>query len=178
MMKIIIGSKNRAKVAAVKKAFHKYDCAIIAVEVASRVSKQPLTDEETVTGALNRAKGALLQQAGQIGIGLEGGVVRFRNDLYVCNWGALVCKNISEPIIAGGARFKLPKQIATQIYAGQELGPVLAKYVYENKLAKDDGAVGVFTKGLLGRTDMYFQIVKLLIGQYYFQTDNCNFKRF
>ena len=53
MSKIYIGSKNPAKIAAVEEVFINY--SIISQDVDSGVSCQPIGDEETIQGALNRA---------------------------------------------------------------------------------------------------------------------------
>lgn len=73
-MKIIIGSKNPAKISAVQAAFSDYEADIMSEDVPSGVNDQPFSDEETIKGAINRAFGALEISGGQIGIGLEGGV--------------------------------------------------------------------------------------------------------
>ena len=58
-MKIIIGSNNPAKVAAVKNAFHYQQTEFLSLDIPSGVSEQPFSDEETIKGAINRAVGAL-----------------------------------------------------------------------------------------------------------------------
>ena len=47
-----------------------------------------LSDEETMQGAINRAKRALEEGEAPIGIGLEG-VMKTEHGLFMCNWGAL-----------------------------------------------------------------------------------------
>ena len=58
--------------------------------MSSEVSAQPLSDNETMTGAINRAKNALKSEDAQIGVGLEGGVVKTEHGYFLCNWGAIV----------------------------------------------------------------------------------------
>src|SRR5438477_3113617 len=110
-MKIIIGSKNPAKNQAVKNAFRDGNFEFISLDIPSGVNEQPFSDEETINGAMNRAVEALRQGNGDVGIGLEGGVQETRLGLLICNWGALAAKDM-EPIIAGGARFLLPEEVA------------------------------------------------------------------
>jgi inosine/xanthosine triphosphatase len=167
-MKIIIGSTNPAKVAAVKNAFHYTSSEFISLDIASGVSEQPFSDEETIKGAINRAVGALQQGNGDIGIGLEGGVQESEHGLLICNWGALVSKDM-EPIIAGGARFLLPEDIAERLRAGVELGPVMDDYANKKNVRKQEGAVGVFTNGLINRAEMFSHIMNLLIGQFHYK---------
>lgn len=164
-MKIIIGTKNPAKIAAVKNAFIEANSEFISLDIPSGVSEQPFSDEETIQGAINRAKGALEEGNGDIGIGLEGGVQESEHGLMICNWGALQA-NGREPIIAGGARFLLPEEIATRLRSGEELGPVMDDYAKKKNVRKAEGAIGIFTNGEVNRDDMFTHLMKLLIGQY------------
>ncbi|CAM3535343.1 DUF84 family protein [Cytobacillus oceanisediminis] len=164
-MKIIIGSKNPAKIMAVQTAFSDYEAEIISNDVPSGVSDQPFSDEETIKGAINRAFGALEISGGQIGIGLEGGVQKTEYGLFLCNWGALAEEGKS-PIIGGGARIPLPEEVSARLLAGEELGPVMDDYAKKVNVRKNEGAVGIFTNGQVNRSEMFSHVMKLLIGQY------------
>ncbi|MEH6990210.1 MULTISPECIES: DUF84 family protein [Bacillales] len=164
-MKIIIGSKNPAKISAVQAAFSDYEADIMSEDVLSGVNDQPFSDEETIKGAINRAYGALEISGGQIGIGLEGGVQKTEYGLFLCNWGALAEKG-QPPIIAGGARIPLPDAVAERLSAGEELGPVMDDYAKKENIRKNEGAVGIFTNGQIDRSAMFSHVMKLLIGQY------------
>nr|WP_263325391.1 DUF84 family protein [Neobacillus sp. Marseille-Q6967] len=167
-MKIIIGSNNPAKIAAVKSAFQYRQSEFLSLDIPSGVSEQPFSDEETIKGAINRALGALERGKGDIGIGLEGGVQETTYGLVLCNWGALASKEL-EPIIAGGARFLLPEEIAVRLRAGEELGPVMDDYAAKENVRKNEGAVGIFTNGLINRAGMFSHIMNLLVGQYHYK---------
>jgi inosine/xanthosine triphosphatase len=167
-MKIIIGTKNPAKITAVKNAFAEANTEFISLDIPSGVREQPFSDEETIQGATNRALGALLKGNGDIGIGLEGGVQETNHGLMICNWGALAAKG-GEPIIAGGARFLLPEEVASRLRAGEELGPVMDDYAKRKNVRKHEGAIGIFTNGVINRDDMFTHLMKLLIGQYKYQ---------
>ncbi len=56
-MKVVVGSKNKTKVGAVEKVWK--DATITSLSVPSGVAAQPFSDEETMQGAINRAKRAL-----------------------------------------------------------------------------------------------------------------------
>lgn len=165
-MKIIIGSKNPAKNQAVKNAFHDGNFECISMDIPSGVNEQPFSDEETISGAVNRAVNALKQGGGDIGIGLEGGVQETSHGMLLCNWGALASKDF-EPIIAGGARILLPEEIAQRLRAGEELGPVMDDYAKMKNVRKHEGAIGIFTDGVINRIEMFTHIMNLLVGQYY-----------
>jgi inosine/xanthosine triphosphatase len=167
-MKIIIGSKNPAKISAVENSFNDPNIEFVAMDIPSNVSDQPFSDEETIQGAINRAMGALKQGNGDIGIGLEGGVHETSHGLMLCNWGAIVSHD-RDPIIAGGARFLLPVEIAERLRAGEELGPVMDDYAKMKNVRKQEGAVGIFTNGLINRVEMFTHLMHLLKGQYDYQ---------
>lgn len=164
-MKIIIGSKNPAKIMAVQTAFSDYEAEIISKDVPSGVSDQPFSDEETIKGAINRAYGALELSGGQIGIGLEGGVQKTEYGLFLCNWGALAEEG-KNPILGGGARIPLPEEVSARLFAGEELGPVMDDYAKKVNVRKNEGAVGIFTNGQVNRAEMFSHVMNLLIGQY------------
>lgn len=169
-MKVAIGSKNPAKINAVKAAFKETDFEIVSINAESGVSDQPMSDEETIKGAVNRAIEAAEKGEAEIGIGLEGGVQRTPYGLMLCNWGALAVKGM-EPIIAGGARIPLPDEVAQQVLAGSELGPVMDDYAKKQNVRKNEGAIGIFTKGQINRSEMFTHVMKLLAGQYEYNTD-------
>lgn len=168
-MRIIIGSKNPAKITAVKNSFYQDEAEFISLDIPSGVSNQPFSDEETIRGAINRAAGALKQGNGDIGIGLEGGVHETSHGLLLCNWGALAT-NEAEPIIAGGARFLLPVEVAARLRDGEELGPVMDDYAKMKNVRKHEGAVGIFTNGVINRMEMFTHLMNLLVGQYSYWT--------
>lgn len=167
-MKICIGTTNQAKVEAVKKAFEDYEEVVFAkYKVESGVREQPFSDEETIEGALNRAKQAIVKGNGEIGIGLEGGVHRSKYGLFLCNWGALVC-NDGTTYIGGGARLPLPVDIAEKLKNGEELGPVMEKFANRKNIRQGEGAIGIFTNGRINRSNMFWHVMNNLLGQYEF----------
>lgn len=169
-MKIVIGTKNPAKIQAVQAVFEDYHPEYITVEVPSGVSEQPFSDEETIKGAVNRALSALDIGKGDIGIGLEGGVHEYESGLFLCNWGALAVKG-EAPIIAGGARIPLPVEIASKLRVGEELGPVMDDYANKENIRKKEGAIGILTNGQVDRAEMFTHVMKLLIGQYEYKRE-------
>ncbi|HEY4553640.1 MAG TPA: DUF84 family protein [Bacillaceae bacterium] len=166
-MKVAVGSRNQAKIKAVKDTFQElgWHLQVIPVDAPSNVSGMPFSDVETMQGAANRAEYCLLHEDADIAVGLEGGVTETPFGLYLCNWGALAEKG-KEPLLAGGARIRLPDEIAERLRAGEELGPVMEGYSQKENVRSKEGAVGIFTDGLIKRDQMFSHIMKLLIGQY------------
>lgn len=183
-MQIAVGSKNPAKVDAVRLACHDLQLGgtVVGIAVDSGVSKQPFSDEETITGAINRAHAVLQQMRVQrseshdaegfahtelhraygeplaYGIGLEGGVVETPHGLFVCNWGAVV-RSDGAVGIGGGHRVQLPPAVAEQLYRGEELGTVMDEWTGARNLKQREGAIGVLTDNRITRAAMFRDVV-------------------
>ncbi|MDJ1477579.1 DUF84 family protein [Bacillus sp. LS15-K4] len=162
-MKVVVGSKNKTKVDAVEKVWK--DATITSLSVPSGVANQPFSDEETMQGAVNRAKRALQEAEAQIGIGLEGGVMKTEHGLFMCNWGALAT-NTGKTFVAGGARIKLPDDFLAALEDGKELSEVMEEFVQRKDIRSHEGAIGIFTNDYVDRTELFVHVVKLLVGQY------------
>lgn len=172
-MKVAIGSQNAAKVGAVESALIGWGAVLHPVPVPSGVSPQPLSDEETLQGAINRARRAREEAAADLGIGLEGGVVDSSAGLFLINWGALVDQS-GRQWVAGGARIPLPSSFSTPLEEGKELGELMEAFTSRTGVRSHEGAVGIFTAGLVNRREMFLHVAKLLIGQYRFDTQGEN----
>lgn len=164
MLQVAIGTKNPAKVDAIINGFDGIEANFLPTSVSSGVSEQPFSDEETIQGAINRAKAALESEGADLGIGLEGGVVETEFGMFLCNWGAIIDKD-NEPIIAGGARILLPDEIAKELKKGIELGDVMEAFTKQKDIRSHEGAIGIFTNHYVTRKDMFTHVVKLLVGQ-------------
>lgn len=162
-MKITIGSNNPAKINAVQAVFSNH--TIQAIHASSSVSAQPFSDEETREGAINRALECVRAKPDSAGIGLEGGVMYVADRLYLCNWGALVDRK-NNVYTASGARILLPEEVHDNLCKGHELGDVMDWYTEKQEVRKNEGAIGIFTNGLITRQGMFGHIVALLQGQW------------
>lgn len=167
-MIIGIGSKNPTKINAVKEIFganHEY----ITMDVSSGVSKQPFSDEETLKGAKTRSIEILsLDKKVDLGIGLEGGVTESEDGLLLTNWGSLSDRK-GNTFIAGGARILLPEEVAEGVRKGNELAAVMDEFTSREDIRSKEGAIGVFTSGLVSRRALFVHVVQLLYGQYQFE---------
>lgn len=165
-MIIAIGSNNPSKIKAVVETFNEFGKAITieSIDAPSGVSNMPFSDEETMQGAVNRAEYSLEKTGADMAFGLEGGVMETPFGLILCNWGALAV-NGQETLIAGGARIRLPDEIAERLRNGEELGPLMDRYSKRKNVRSNEGAIGILTNGAINRTDMFRHIIKLLVGQ-------------
>jgi len=153
-MKIAIGSTNPTKVEAARRAAAKVwpGCEVVAVIVPSCVGEQPMSDDETIRGAVNRARNALAAVDGaQIGMGVEGGVQDTDHGMFVTGWAAVVDQEGNLGIGAGG-RLELPEKLARRIRAGEELGPLMDEVSGRRNTKHGEGVIGIFTNGIIERT--------------------------
>jgi len=157
-MKICVGSNNPVKVGAVRNAFEQYypECEVIGKKVDSGIAEQPMSEEETVRGATNRAHAAL--EYADLGVGLEGGVTTINGVMFECAWCVIVDKN-GKKGMGGGLYFELPPIVADKIRTGGELGPIMNELTGEDNVKEKSGAIGIFTKGKLDRKTAYVQLV-------------------
>lgn len=160
-MKIIVGSTNPVKINAVRVVFEEAwsGCQVSGVEVESGVASQPMSEDETRRGAMNRAKLCVVNA--DYGVGIEGGVQEIDGKLFECAWVAVINKS-GEVGMGGGLYFELPEKIARRIQKGEELGPIMQELM-QYDVKRSDGAIGVLTKGMLTRQAAYEQIVKSAI---------------
>ncbi len=177
-MHIFVGSHNPVKINAVTvAASDTWSAATVkGFDVPSGVNEQPLGDEMTKQGALNRAKAALedglaefgdaLEDEEVLGVGLEGGVTEMFGQMWSTVWVVVADRdgNIAE---ANGARFVVPEVVATKIRNGEEMGPVVAQITGHRDVRRKQGFIGVLTNGFVDRTEEYSGIAKMALGVWY-----------
>jgi inosine/xanthosine triphosphatase len=154
--KVAVGSRNPAKLQAVRQALQSVwpEAVIEGVDVPSGVSAMPLSDEECLRGARNRAVAARQALSAGIGIGLEGGVSQEGAGLMLMGWVAVSAADGREGI-AGTARLPLPQPIAERVLAGRELGPLMDELLGEHKSNHRGGAIGALTGGKVLRSEAF-----------------------
>ena len=91
MQQIIVASTNPVKIQASLSGFEKmfpYDSFIArGIAVPSGVAHQPMTDEETLQGAMNRASNARTSDSqAAFWVGIEGGCEEKHGELWTFAW--------------------------------------------------------------------------------------------
>lgn len=170
-MKIIIASKNPVKIEAVENGFAEmfpdWTLETEGVSVPSEVSNQPMGDEETFTGALNRAKNARksLPNA-DFWVGVEGGNIRHgENEMEVMAWIVVLSKDkIGKARTAG---FFLPQKIVDLINQGYELGDADDIVFKLDNSKQQMGSAGLLTDGVMNRLRFYVPAVILALIPFY-----------
>jgi len=156
-MKIAIGSTNPVKVKATENVMKKIygdNMEIIPIEIASRVSHTPLTDEECVNGAHHRAKEAIKNIDADLAIGMEGGIAKRLDKYFLIGWCVVIDKN-GDVAVGHGGGIELPQAIVERILKGEELGTVMDNITDINETKKKMGASGILTNGLTNRQEAW-----------------------
>lgn len=163
---VIVGSRNPVKISCTDSGFHQVFEGIYLVEglnVSSDVEAQPVGDEQTYKGAMNRANNskAVFPEA-DFWVGIEGGVEKFQGELAAFAWVVILNKN-GKVGKARTSQFFLPKAIADLVHGGMELGAADDKFFKLENSKEHIGSVGILTKGALDRKNYYQQAVVLAL---------------
>lgn len=155
--RIIVASQNPVKIDAVRQALDGIiTCKIevIGVSAKSGVADQPMTDEETYLGALNRVTNIKDQFSdADYWVGIEGGVDSDYGKMIAFAW--IVIMDKQEKGTARSASFELPDTIAQLINKGVELGDADDQVFGQSNSKQQNGAIGLLTENRITRTTLY-----------------------
>jgi len=162
-----VGSKNPVKLAAARAVLARVtpSARVEAVDVASTVRDQPFGDEETIRGALARARAAREAVGAELGIGIEGGVVESEDGMRTCAWAAVVDGSGREGV-GGSLAMPLPDRVADLVRDGIELGAAMDRLTGEHNTKQRQGAVGILTAGLVDRQAAYEVILSYALARF------------
>lgn len=167
MKKIIIASTNPVKIETTRLGFEAmfpdelFECT--GVSVPSQVSDQPMSEEETLTGATNRAQNASkLQKDADYWVGIEGGLEEIDHGMEAFAW---IVVHSKDGMIGRGrtGSFFLPKKVAELVKEGKELGEADDIVFARVNSKQANGAVGILTNDVLTRTTFYIPAVILAL---------------
>ena len=158
MIKFAVGSENPVKVSCVNDAIRELwpEATALGVRTSSGVSAQPVSDEEMLEGALNRAREALEKTLDAThGAGIEGGILDTDEGMWAYAWIVIIDR---EGRIGRGqtGRFLLPDGVANLIRVeGLELGEADDRFFNRTNSKQLDGAIGILTDGRIDRYMLY-----------------------
>ena len=153
-MHIIVGSKNPVKLQATKNIMEKIYSKpkVKAISVDSGVPDQPFGLNQTIEGAINRAKNAYTEDV-DLAVGIESGLMETPQSLtgYLdLQWCAIYDgKRVTLGVSAG---FEYPPHVIEEVLRGNEVGEIMDQITGINNLGEKKGAVSILTRGLLDRT--------------------------
>lgn len=157
-MKINVGTKNKAKIEAVIEILQDYphlkDYEIEGLEVTSGVSNQPKSLDETIDGAITRAKNSFKDCIYSIGI--ESGLMQVPKtksgymDVCVC---AIYDGNECYLGLSSGWEFPDVKVTNMILNEGLDMSEAINKagLTKNPQIGSAEGAIGILTKGRLTR---------------------------
>jgi inosine/xanthosine triphosphatase len=166
MKMIVVASQNPVKLQAALTGFERMfpgeNFRIRGLEVPSGVSRQPLTDEETLQGALNRASRACqADPAADFWVGIEGGVEARGDELAAFAW--VVVQSTTQVGKGRTGTFFLPPPVANLVRQGVELGEADDIVFQRNNSKQENGAIGLLTGDVIDRVKLYEPAVILAL---------------
>lgn len=168
-IKINIGSINKVKVAAVREILQEYPllkyAEIFTREASSEVSDQPKSLDETIRGAMNRAKSAFVEC--DYSLGLESGLMEVPNtkagfmDLCAC-----AIFDGKEFHFGLSSAWEVPEKL-TQYMLDDGLdmtqAAIKAGITNDPKIGSAEGLIGIMTKGRLTRKEYTKEAIRMAL---------------
>lgn len=164
--KIIIASKNPVKINAVRIGFEKMfpleEFEMEGVSVSSDVGNQPMSNQETITGAINRTNNAKIRfQDADFWVGIEAGLEKINREMESFAWISIKSNENSGKAKTG--IFFLPNKVAELIDKGKELGDADDIVFGHTNSKQKNGAVGILTGDIIVRTSYYAEAIVLAL---------------
>jgi inosine/xanthosine triphosphatase len=161
VLTVVVGSNNPAKINAVKQAFSQcftQSIEYIGVAAQSGVADQPLSDNETKLGALNRLQSAAqLHPNADFYVTMEAGI----DSGLTYAWIAI--RQGEQQSATRSAGLPLPPKVLHRIAQGEELGDVMDALFATENIKQKGGAIGLLTDHLLTRSSVYVQAIILAL---------------
>jgi len=180
--RVAVGSTNPVKIGAVRAVFARVapNAIVEGLAVPSSVPDQPIGDDETIRGALARARGVLVLSDGELGVGIEGGVANEPGGgMRTCAWAAIVARD-GRSGVGGSLAMPLPPVVAEAVRGGLELGHAMDRLTGGHDTKRGAGAVGILTAGLVDRQGAYetlvaYALAPFLTPEYWAQASRADF---
>jgi inosine/xanthosine triphosphatase len=164
-MIIIIASTRLPKINGVKKALDRVSHFIQpdmlpvhfeSTEGESGVSDMPVTLQEMIAGATNRAKSAFRPAENEtvISLGVEGGLFEEMGKVFLQSWSCAY--NGREFHLGSSGAIELPKELADDVLLnGIELSAAIDRFSSQTDVRNRQGTFGILTDDLVTREDSF-----------------------
>lgn len=155
LLKVVVGSKNPVKVNATRNVLEKIydDLTVSSLNVDSEVPDQPFGMNQTVTGAVNRAKNAYSADF-DLSVGIESGLIEVPHTLtgYIdIQWCAIF--DGMQITVGASSGFEYPPTVIEKVLEGVEVGDVMDQVTGVDALGQKKGAVSHLSHDMLNRTE-------------------------
>jgi inosine/xanthosine triphosphatase len=152
-MKVNVGSKNPVKVQATRNVLKKIyeNLNVDSTQVDSGVPDQPIGLNQTIKGAINRAKNAYTQTF-DLSVGIESGLLKTPQTItgYIdLQWCAVFDGEKNSLGVSAG--FEYPPLVMKEVLKGREVGDIMDEFTGINNLGEKMGAVSYLSQGMLNR---------------------------
>ncbi|MDG6915474.1 MAG: inosine/xanthosine triphosphatase [Nitrososphaerota archaeon] len=163
---VAVGSRNPAKTLGARKAFSRYftDLEVRGVDATLAVRVQPLTLEETIEGAVARARLAI-QASGEadFGVGVEAGLTAFGDESLNLQVAAIMDRR-GRHTLGSSSGFMVPGTVVRQMQVGGvELDRFAKGLAGSGEVREEDGVVYHLTRGAVSRVDMTAECVGMAL---------------
>jgi inosine/xanthosine triphosphatase len=164
---IVVASKNPVKISAALEGFSRMfpNSAYTAhgVSVASGVSDQPLSNDETLLGAKNRVQNARsLEPDADYWIGIEGGIASHDDSFQTFAWIVVMDKKGLTGKSRTSSHF-MPEEVVRLVREGMELGDADDEVFGHQNSKQRNGSAGLLTGDVIDRSAVYVQAVILAL---------------
>lgn len=169
MKTIVVASGNPVKMQATMNGFRRMfpgeTFESVSVSVASNVSDQPRSNEETLRGAIRRAGNARAAAPdADYWVGIEGGVEETDGEMAAFAWVAVQAADLLGKGRTG--TFFLPQSVADLVRDGEELGTADDIVFGRADSKRENGAVGLLTGNVIDRVALYEHAVILALAPF------------
>ncbi|OGZ05844.1 MAG: hypothetical protein A2845_03505 [Candidatus Lloydbacteria bacterium RIFCSPHIGHO2_01_FULL_49_22] len=166
----IVGSENKAKVNAVSEVLTEYPhlsgARVDGVRTGSGVADQPMSLDETVSGAMNRARSAF--GACDYSVGIESGLMHVPNTksgyMDVC---AAAIYDGTEFHLGLSSAWEFPDKaiIRSMVDEGLDMSQAINKIglTKNPNIGSEEGAIGIVTKGRIDRKEYTKQALRMAL---------------
>ena len=165
-IKICVASENPVKIQSAKEAFLRMfpdcECFVEGISASSDIANQPMSDEETYRGALNRVNNLSQKVEADFWVGIEGGLQNKNNELEAFSWVVIKSKK-GKFGKARSASYFLPNKINKLVKEGKELAHASNEVFNETEINRKQGTVGILTGNAINRAILSMEPVILAL---------------
>jgi inosine/xanthosine triphosphatase len=130
-MKIVLGSTSEDKKNILMDFLNKSDISseVVAQNVQSGITDQPLEENMIIKGAVNRSKQALANVPdADLSVGMEGGLNKVADKGYFMVCVAAIYTKDGELFLGISSKLQLPKFVSDEVKKGRQFGETIRNY--------------------------------------------------
>ncbi len=153
-VKVAVGSTNKVKIDAVRNIFTQAFGLVemVSIEPDRTVPNQPV-EENTIKGAIQRARSAMEKTRADYAVGIEAGlffnkVLKRHLDIQYC----AIIDSGGKMTVGHGPGFEYPPEVVKAVLEGGTVGDTMSRLTEIEKIGHNMGSVGYLSDGMIDRT--------------------------